>query len=227
MDCSISDIVFDFDGTLVDSAPGVIYTLSAILRNRCIRPQVPLNSNLIGPPLAEILARLTGWDDTGRLTGLIEDFKRIYDHEGVRSTAPYPGVDALLQTLSSQGMRLHIATNKRIHPTRLILKHLGWSAWFSSIYAIDMREPHVSDKAELIREQMEQQRIDPGSACYVGDRVEDGRAADSQPIPFFLAAWGYGENCILPPHWYRVAKPLDFPDLISSAKTDEGRTTQR
>jgi len=211
-----TDIIFDFDGTLVDSAPGILAAFGAVLRDRNIPPRQPLTEALIGPPLTETLALLTGWSEDSRLTPLTEEFKRSYDSEGIRATPPYDGVETMLKTLRRSGARLHIATNKRLSPTRLIIEHLGWGDYFTSIYALDMREPRVPSKAALIGELMAAEGIASDSTCYVGDRIEDGEAADAQPIPFFFVDWGYGAE-ELRPHWMRVATPQELVDRLGLA----------
>ncbi len=211
----IRDIIFDFDGTLVDSAPGILAAFGAVLRERDIAPLLPLTPALIGAPLAETLARLAGWSEPDRLTPLIDEFKRSYDTEGVRATPPYAGVEPMLQKLIIRRIRLHIATNKRLSATRLILDHLGWTEYFASVYALDMREPRVPDKGTLIGEQMLREEMNRGATCYVGDRIEDGEAAERQPIPFVFAGWGYGGEGILS-HWRRADRPDALLGLLEA-----------
>ncbi|MBK9625778.1 MAG: HAD hydrolase-like protein [Rhodocyclaceae bacterium] len=143
-------VIFDLDGTLVDSAPGIIAAFRAVLAAHQIAPHVPLNDSLIGPPLAETLTRLTGETDGARLAQLTEDFKAAYDGDGVNATAAYAGVDALLEKLVARQQKLFVATNKRIAPTRAIVERLHWSAHFSSLYALDIYKPRLADKGALL-----------------------------------------------------------------------------
>ena len=102
-----------------------------------------------------------------------------------------------------------IATNKRIHPTRLILDHLGWLGHFDHIYALDLFSPRLPHKAAMIERLMQDQQIPATQAVYIGDRPEDGHSADANKLPFIAATWGYGSIAPeeMPPHWRAVGTP--------------------
>jgi len=201
-------IVFDLDGTLVDSAPGILASFAATLAEFGIEPKCPLDAGVVGPPLLETLQRLSGESDGARLADLGECFKRHYDGAGLLRTPAFAGVDPLLRGLVARGLTLHIATNKRLFAAARLLEILGWEGLFASLYALDMAQSRIADKASLIARQMAELGLDLATTCYVGDRFEDGEAADHQPIPFFLATWGYalGERP-LPDHWVLIAEP--------------------
>ena len=207
-----SAIVFDFDGTLVDSAPGILDAFAAVLNEAGIAPHVAFDSNLIGPPLAETLMRISGSNDAGLIQSLTEKFKYHYDSVGVAATVAYPGVAAMLDRLAATGASMHISTNKRLSATRTILECLGWKDRFASVYALDMVEPRLSGKAELLSMQIGEQRLDPAAACYVGDKREDGHAANANGIPFYYASWGYGDlkRSQLDTEWNWLSHPSDL-----------------
>ena len=186
-------ILFDFDGTLVDSAPSILAGFAAVVARHGITAQVPLDSTLIGPPLLPTLARISGDNDPAALAGMAETFKSWYDTEGYRHTVVYAGIDDALKALSMQAP-LYIVTNKRIHPTRQIVEHLGWSPLFTGIYAPDAFDPPLPSKADVIRHVLALHGIDVASARYVGDRAEDGEAATANGLPFAWACWGYGSD---------------------------------
>lgn len=209
-------VIFDLDGTLIDSAPGIIAAFGAVLAAHQIVPCVPLNDSLIGPPLAETLTRLTGETDGARLVQLTDGFKAAYDGDGVNATMAYPGVDALLEKLVARQQRLFVATNKRIAPTRAIVERLRWSAYFSSLYALDIYQPRLADKGTLLARLLMEQNLSPATCIYIGDKHEDGHAADSNDIAFVAAHWGYGDfassNC--PSHWLHAATPAELLELL-------------
>ena len=76
--------------------------------------------------LRKTLATLTGRDDAALLDALAQAFRDDYDTRGYTRTEVYAGVPEMLQGLQTQGIALHIVTNKRIAATRRILDHLGW-----------------------------------------------------------------------------------------------------
>ena len=110
-------ILFDLDGTLIDSAPAILASFRDAFAQTGIAPVRSIDESIIGPPLLETLQLLSGSQDAA-LTGRLADaFKASYDTEGYKATAAYAGVGALLTSLAGAGLTLSIATNKRIHPT--------------------------------------------------------------------------------------------------------------
>lgn len=210
------DIIFDLDGTLVDSAPGILAAFQAVLSAYGISPRCSLDSRLIGPPLAETLAWLSGIADPVKLTPLITDFKRRYDAEGVAATPAYAGIDSLLDKLVRNQICLHIATNKRIAPTRAVVGHLGWMTHFASLHALDLYVPSLPNKTELLARVLAEHGLSPETCLYVGDKHEDGEAADRNGIPFVAAAWGYGNftQDEVPRHWTVLARPSTLEEFF-------------
>ena len=189
----LSAVIFDLDGTLIDSAPSILETFRRVLSERGLKPQVPLSGELIGPPLHETLRRLVGANGSVCLDDLIVDFRRIYDDSACLAARPYPGVEALLETLHNAGVRLFVATNKRNLPTRKILDHLGWMPLFDKIFALDVFRDRVADKLGMIRVLMAECNIDSRLAIFVGDTEEDRLAANVNGLKFVGAGWGYGK----------------------------------
>ena len=185
-------ILFDFDGTLIDSARSILAGFELALAREGLRPAVPLSPSLIGPPLPKTLATLAGTEDPAVITQLASAYREAYDGGGYRQTEVYPGVHAMLEALVDHRISLHIVTNKRIAPTRLILDHLGWTRWFKGIYALDALEPAAPHKTALVREVMERESLTSSQTWMVGDSAEDRSAALSNGLRFFSATWGYG-----------------------------------
>ena len=185
-------IVFDLDGTLIDSAPAILASFRAAFAHTGIAPAVTIDESVIGPPLTETLQLLSGSDDPALIGRLAEAFKVSYDGAGYRETTAYAGVGELLAELAGAGLTLSIATNKRIHPTRLILDHLGWREHFAHVYALDLISPRLPNKAAMIARLLADQGIAKEQAIYIGDRSEDGESADANGLPFIAVTWGYG-----------------------------------
>ncbi len=190
---NIRDIIFDLDGTLVDSAPSILSCMSAALSSHGIEPIVPLTDALIGPPLKDTLCKISGVQDPAALDAMAESFKTHYDTAGYRETSVYPEVHRMLESLVAAGLSLHIATNKRVLPTHQIIRHLGWSELFRSVYATDSRSPAFSGKGEMIEYLMTMERLDASSVIYVGDRRDDELAALKNGVQFIAVMWGYGD----------------------------------
>jgi phosphoglycolate phosphatase len=187
-------ILFDLDGTLVDSSPGILASLSAAFRESDISPSEPLTPALIGPPLRETLSFLCSNPEDKTLDQLTASFKAHYDTSGFQQTIPFPGVGDMLQTLNNANIPLHIATNKRQRPTAQILDKLGWSGLFDQVISPDSFSPPLHNKAVILTRLLAEANLEAIDCLYVGDRLDDYKAAKECGILFALAEWGFEGN---------------------------------
>jgi len=209
-------ILFDLDGTLIDSAPAILASFREAFAQAGVVPVRTIDDSVIGPPLNETLQLLSGSADPALIARLAEAFKASYDSEGYKATAAYAGVRELLGELTGAGLTLSIATNKRLHPTRLILDHLGWSAYFAHVYALDLFTPRLPNKAAMIARLLADQGIAREDAIYIGDRSEDGESADANGLPFVAVTWGYGSLNAdeMRAGWRAAAQPAALAALL-------------
>lgn len=190
----MENIIFDFDGTLVDSAPAILACFEQAFAACNIPLARELNASVIGPPLLDTLRLLSGRDDKNQLGMLAEAFKRCYDSEGYRLTTVYAGVEHVLRELTQSGFRMFIATNKRKIPTEKIIEQLAWGRYFEGVYSLDSMTPPAKSKGVLLQQLLQQCQLAPNQSIYIGDRNEDGLAAQSAAVEFILASWGYNET---------------------------------
>ncbi len=190
---TLAPVLFDLDGTLIDSAPSILESMGAAFAELGARPVCPLEPSLIGPPLISTLLKLRGDAPCGpAVEELVSAFKAHYDREGYRGSVAIEPMPALLDELAAQGRELYIVTNKRLHPTLLILEHLGWRGRFSGVYALDSLTPAATNKA-LVLKHVVTIHVLPAARCwYVGDRDEDEKAAAAAGLPCLRVPWGYG-----------------------------------
>lgn len=205
-------VIFDLDGTLIDSSPGILECLGYALKKANLQPVMPLDNNLIGPPLRQTLMNLTGLPPGEAIEKLAITFRDIYDSEGYKSSLAYPGVEELLAKSNSLGIPMAIATNKRRTPTLKILEHLGWGRYFQMVGAVDTSTPSHADKATLLGSLLNELGVDAAASLYVGDKWEDGEAAAANGMSFAAAYWGYGEWDItnMPNGWQFVKSVDEF-----------------
>lgn len=191
-----SSVIFDLDGTLVDSAPSILDALDYAFTVSGVQPAFALTKAIIGPPLGETIALLTSdRADAEQQARIRAIFIERYDAVAYRSTLTFPGVEIMLERLRHQGCHLYLATNKRITPTRKIIEYLGWSSYFKEVCAIDSITPAFASKTYMLSWLLKSYRLDPATSVYVGDRDEDGVAASANSIEFIFAAWGYSVEC--------------------------------
>ena len=195
-------LIFDFDGTLIDSAPGILATYAEVLATAGITPAVSLDQHLIGPPLQPTMAKLLGdtHKDDALLESLIEDFKLRYATTGVAHTPAYPDADATLRSLRELGYPLYLATNKRAQPTLALLDKFGWHQHFQGVYCIDSQQPAFADKTEMLDQLLGEHMLRAEQCLYIGDTHGDYLAATACNIGFIGALWGYEDWQLHPDH---------------------------
>ena len=209
---NIKHIIFDLDGTLIDSAPAILAGFEAAFSACGRAPKVPVTPSVIGPPLMETLAVLTGTTEPGVLNSLAEAFKEHYDHSGYRQTKVFPGVDQLLRVLHERGKTLYVATNKRILPTTRIINLLGWDSYFDHVYTLDSYQPAITTKSTLLIRILADKQLNTETAIYIGDRDEDGIAATDAGMPFLLVTWGYGG--LWNDRWTKIYRPSTLLGMV-------------
>lgn len=185
---AITAVIFDLDGTLVDSAPGILGSMGMALEQHGLTPARALDNDLIGPPLMPTLRALTGLEDVDALAA---SFKAHYDTAGYQKTIAFAGIVDMLEGLRQAHWPLYIATNKRLRPTQAIMAMLGWEKFFDGIYALDSPTPAAANKAALLQHVMQRHTLAPQHTLYVGDRNDDARAAEAAQTQFFHASWGF------------------------------------
>ena len=186
-----SSVIFDLDGTLIDSAPGIVGTISHLLDAKGITPIRALDHAIVGPPLELMFDQLLGENDRIYKEILIEGYKQHYDHEGYRQSRVFDGVDDVLMSLKAMGVGLHIATNKRLAPTLNILRYFDWADAFSSVYAVDSHNTKFASKSAMLATVIANQGLDRARLIYVGDTKSDELAAAENKIDYFHAFWDY------------------------------------
>ena len=187
-----SAIIFDLDGTLIDSRYSIITCLERVQDKLNISPVRQISEDLIGAPLKEIIPAIYGSISENVLQNFIKLFSEEYDRVGYRWGRPYPGVFELLDSLSLNSLSLSIVTNKRITPTRLILNYFGMEKYFESVTGIDSAKPAFVNKYLALNHHIAELGRSPDDCMYIGDRLDDFRAASGNRIDCVLVGWGYG-----------------------------------
>jgi len=190
----ISNVIFDLDGTLIDSAPSILECFRLTFISMSYPLSMTLDHSLIGPPLREAIKLLSNEQDSLRLDRLVGEFKNQYD-SGVCNSAPaYQGVEELLTKLKKSNKRVFIVTNKRHNPTIKIITHLGWSNLIQDIYTVDYPSVDLKKKSLVIQQLILDYSLEKAETCYVGDRLDDYDAAHANSLKFIHASWGYGAD---------------------------------
>jgi phosphoglycolate phosphatase len=185
-------ILFDLDGTLIDSAPSILTGFARVLEIYKINPKCELTNALIGPPLSDTLKIVSGLNDGTTLQNLINAFKLYYDEVGYKASREYPKTTQSLRSLCTNERTLYIVTNKRKVPTQNILRLFKWTAFFEEIRSPDSFGSVLSSKSQMIGSILSLNQINAQNAIYVGDTPGDWKAANENGIRFLGVPWGYG-----------------------------------
>jgi phosphoglycolate phosphatase len=182
--------IFDLDGTLTDSKPGILGCLTNALEAHGIGWTGPLDW-FIGPPAEQSLRRLMPDADEPRRAALLHDYRLCYDATGWQENSVYPGVHAVLRSLQDSGWRLFVCTSKREDFALRILEKFDLGPYFLGVYADTAGSLHHT-KTALLRRLIEEQSLDPAKTFMVGDRNFDIEAARANAITSIAVTYGYG-----------------------------------
>ena len=189
----VSAVVFDLDGTLVDSLPGIESSIGAAITECMPRQPLPDIRSVIGPPVAKMFQQLWPALPEAELHALVAAFRRHYDAVGCLQTRLYDGVSDSLIKLRERGVELFVLTNKPAAPTQRILHVLGIEPHFRALVSPDSSDPPFSVKSEGAAKLQEQYRLRTETTLLVGDGHDDARAAAHCGFGFIAAEYGYGD----------------------------------
>ena len=182
-------VLFDLDGTLSDSAPGILAALRHAFAVNGLPPLDPATErDLLGPPFYESLPPIIGAD---MLWPVIESYRARYSESMYDSTA-FPGVADLLAALQADGRTMAVATSKPEHYAIPIVTHLGLEEHFATIGGDDL-DGSLRTKALVIDQVLTRLgRPDPASVVMIGDRSHDVVGAREHGVDAIAVRWGYG-----------------------------------
>ena len=205
-------VLLDLDGTLSDSAPGILAALRHAFAVTGLPPMDPATEReILGPPFYESLPPLIGAD---RVPEVIAAYRAHYGDTtnggGMFDTVAYPGVEQLLMDLAAAGTTLAVATSKPEAYARPILEHLGLAGYFATIGG-DSLDGARNTKALVIAEVLARLGTPPASdVVMVGDRSHDVLGARAHGIDAVAVTWGYavdGELAAARPRWTCATAP--------------------
>ena len=185
-------IIFDFDGTLVDSEKAIYECFQKITKHIAPERESYAKNLLIGPPLRDTASEILGPEHQDLLDEFVQSFITMHDEQVIGHPRPYPDVIKVLEKLHSKNIPMAVATNKRLAPTQKLIDHFGWNEYFSSIECSDSQS-EMRNKDAMIQDIINQNQIFQGS-YFVGDTVNDGLSANLNQLPFIKACYGYGQN---------------------------------
>lgn len=220
-------ILFDLDGTLVDSAPDLADALDALLAERGHAPLgLEHTRQLIGHGVAELVRKglqVRGEAlDAPSLASAIQGFLGHYTPNLSRRSDPYPHTVETLTELVSEGWRLVVCTNKLEASARKLLSDHGLLRFFALVAGPDTLGVAKPDPAHLL-----QCIPDGGPAIMIGDSEPDILAAKAAHLPVIAVAWGYAQRPVADMTPDAVAQSMqDITALVAQLCPEKPRTYQ-
>ena len=188
-------VVFDLDGTLIDSAGDIADVLNACLAAEGIAPFDPLTvTSMIGAGakvlVERALVRLGRQDDAGLLARMHAGFAQRYRDLGAGRSTVFPGGRELLSELHGAGVRLAICTNKPEPVTQRVLDEMDLARWFGAVIGETPALPRKPDPAMLLAA-IERLGVGIGDTVMVGDSAADVGTARAAGVPIIVVGFGY------------------------------------
>ena len=190
---AITTVLFDLDGTLIDSSPGIRRCVDESLVHHGF-PAITDEqfSSFIGPPLTTGFGFATS--DETLIESLITVYREHYGAGGMYEYAVYDGIPELLTRLNDAGFRLAIATSKRTAFAQPVVEHAGLASHFELVVGSE-RDGAGAEKPVVMGSVFEQLAIaEPHLVVMIGDREHDGHGAAALGTHFVGVSWGFGSH---------------------------------
>lgn len=186
-------LLFDLDGTILDSLPGIQFSVDCALEAIGL-PRAEINlKRLLGPPIRVIFSRIVPTGDATLLDRLEQAFRASYDAEGWEKATCYMGAREFLEGACSAGHCLYVVSNKPRLVSLRILEREDLLPFFEQVYTRDSRYPAYASKEEMLTKVLKDMGVLPSECLMIGDTMEDVTAAEASEIPMALMEHGYGE----------------------------------
>lgn len=189
----MKNVLFDFDGTLMDTWLGIKSTIEATLRAMEVPfEEKTITQALVGVSLVRVFEKLLG-SDSSKAAQAAQKYREFFPESGMPRSIPFEGAARMLEELQSRGRTLFLVTARNENITRLMLKEHDLAGSFAWVRG--ERESEVLDgKAHMVAEVLERFALDPGDCVMVGDRYYDIEAARNNGVATIGVTYGYGTD---------------------------------
>ncbi len=187
----IKNVIFDLDGTLLDTSAGIIesiqYTVDKMGSSPLSHEQM---LSFIGPSLQRSFADVCGYDEN-EVMRAVELFRERYSSGAMYNAAPYEGILSLCKRLRDDGIAVAVATNKKEDLARKVLSHFGFDKYCRPIHGADPNA-HLK-KSDIILLCMGEMNAASEETVMVGDTMGDAKGAREAGIAFLPVSYGFGD----------------------------------
>ena len=211
----IKNVVFDLDGTLLDTSEGIIE--SAVYAARQLGyDALPHETMLrfVGPPIQQSLMTFYGCDPETAQKGA-EFFRDYYKTTALLKATAYNGIFELCSVLQKNGVNMAVATYKREDYALMLLRHFGFDQYCVSMHGAD--NLNVLKKEDIVRLCQQEMGAENENSVLIGDTEHDALGALKSHTPFLAVTYGFGfksEDDIKYPHIGTASCPMEIADII-------------
>jgi phosphoglycolate phosphatase len=187
-------LLFDLDGTLVDSVPDLAAAVNTVLAEHGLKPLAESDiAGMVGDGVAKLVERalLARGGGNVALGPAVERYVALYEANATTLTRPYPGVPEVLAEFGRAGVRMGVCTNKPEHATRAVLDGLGLARFFPVVLGGDSLEARKPDPAPLLAA-LGRLGAAAAESAMIGDHRNDLLAARAAGTSIIFARYGYG-----------------------------------
>lgn len=186
-------ILFDLDGTLTDSKPGIVKCIAYALEKENIPYTQSILDKMVGPPFRVSMKEYFGLD-MPMIEKLIEIYRGVYEVSGYKNCKVFDGVREMLQTLKDAGKTLAVATSKPIKFTNLIMRDFDLGKYFDFVGGASS-DASKEAKRDVVRMVLDNLKVEDNSkVLMVGDRLYDIEGAHLEGIDCAAVLYGYGNR---------------------------------
>jgi phosphoglycolate phosphatase len=211
---NIQGVLFDLDGTLLDSAPDLYAALVVQCAEEGVLPPpyAPVREVVSRGSRAVLRCAFADRDESV-LDALVPRYLEIYESVMAQQTRPFDGIDNLLERIEAQGLRWGIVTNKAAFLTDELISRIGWTSRASAVVSGDTLPVKKPDPAPVLLA-CERAGLDPARCLFVGDDRRDVLAGAAAGLYTVAVSWGYLDGG--DPHEWGADVVLDTPAQLAA-----------
>ncbi len=212
-------ILFDFDGTLMDTSRGVFDSFDCVVSHYGLKVSREVYGQMIGPPLRESFCNILFLPES-EIDSAMKIYREYYEKKGMFETDIYPGVKDLILNLRASGIKVVVATSKPELYAKKILDKKGLSSLFDFVAGSDIEEKARVEKSDVIEYALDSIGFSKkkGSCLMLGDRKYDIDGSHKAGILCGGVLWGFGSKEEFLEHEadFIFAYPKDIEKLLLS-----------
>ena len=211
---SYKNILFDLDGTIVNSYKGITDSIKYVtktLNTEALSDDIL--KKFIGPPLEKSFIKYCDDIDENNVEHAISLYREYYKETGIYDCTLYPNIIECLNILKNNNKYIYLATAKPKPFAKTILSYLHIDHFFNEVYGVDFNSS-IKDKYTVMSHAIKDSNLDINASIMIGDREDDAIASKKLSIDILSVRYGYGEESEFSSSNYVADNVLDILDIV-------------